>query len=258
MSNAVAPVHANWHEQLTVKLDQSSASNLEAIAVRIESAALTELLGQVMIGKALNDARILLKSNNDFGVWRTVRLPWLSQPEAWKRMQIAEKYGDNIDKVSHLSFSALASLAAPSTPEPVREAVLERAASGETVTAKQIAELREKHKEKVKELKSVIEARDDMVKIAERQSQEAHTRAMFAESDKERLAQQIEDLVDEISRLKEDGVIHVEQAMPTAIHAQPARVDTMLIAMQAMWDRAGIETRNSFLDWATAPEEMAA
>lgn len=53
---------------------------------------------------------------------------------------------------------------------------------------REITELREKHRDKVKELKSVIEARDNMVKIAERQSQEAHTRAMFAEADKERLA----------------------------------------------------------------------
>lgn len=240
-------------------LPTEKAASARAAAERIRGRMQLAAESIIEVGRELIEQKKQLGHGNF--------LPWIeaefgmSERNAQRYMQIATEFSSNTTRVSHLSFRALAALAAPSTQPEVRTEVLERAAAGETVTAKQIAELKAKHQrasDKVKELKSVIEARDDMVKIAERQSQEAHTRAMFAEADKERLTGQIEDLVDEISRLKEDGVIHVEQAPPTAIHAQPARVDAMLIAMQAMWERAGIETRNSFLDWATAPEGMAA
>ncbi|CAN7423860.1 DUF3102 domain-containing protein [Brucella pseudogrignonensis] len=220
----------------------------------------------IEVGRELIEQKKLLGHGNF--------LPWIeaefgmSDSAAGKYMRIAHEFSSNSERVTNLSFRALYALAAPSTPEPVRTEVIERAAAGETVTAKQIAELREKHKDKVKELKSVIEARDDMVKIAERQSQEAHTRAMFAEADKERLTVQVEDLVDEISRLREDGVIHVEQttvATPPALSpsivpatAPQSPVDPLLLAMQAVWERSGRETREKFLDWVSSPMEMAA
>lgn len=59
--------------------------------------------------------------------------------------------------------------------------------------------------EKLKEQASIIKARDDMVAIAERQSQEAHTRAMFAEADKERLEEQVAKLKAENAMLREEN-----------------------------------------------------
>lgn len=56
---------------------------------------------------------------------------------AHKFTKIAETFGANFQTSENLAFEAWAMLAAPSTPEPVREAVLERAANGEKVTAKQ-------------------------------------------------------------------------------------------------------------------------
>lgn len=43
----------------------------------------------------------------------------MSQDNAQRYMRIADEFGDNTARVRHLSFSAFAALAAPSTPEPV-------------------------------------------------------------------------------------------------------------------------------------------
>ncbi|GHC66708.1 hypothetical protein [Limoniibacter endophyticus] len=100
---------------------------------------------------------------------------------------------------------------------------------------REIAELREKHKDKVKELKSVIEARDDMVKIAERQSQEAHTRAMFAEADKERLTQQVE-------TAREDGMNRLEEMLLNEYYsAESSLRDLFRTKELADWQEESIE-----------------
>lgn len=49
-------------------------------------------------------------------------------------------------------------------------------------------------KRKLAEAKSIITARDDAVAIAQKQSKEAYTRAIFAEAEKERLAAEVEKL----------------------------------------------------------------
>ena len=68
-------------------------------------------------------------------------LPWvqaefgMSERTAQKFMAIARELGPNAKNPSHLAFETLAKLASKDTPEPVRAQVLERAASGEKVTA---------------------------------------------------------------------------------------------------------------------------
>lgn len=78
-----------------------------------------------------------------------------------------------------------------SAPEDLR-AIIDRQIS-------EIADLIAKNKrlrERLKEQAGIIKARDNMVDIAEGQSQKAYTRAMFAEADKERLEKEVARLMD--------------------------------------------------------------
>ena len=139
----------------------------------------------------------------------------LSERTAQKFMSIAREIGPNAKDSSHLSFEALAKLAAPSTPEPVRTEVLERAASGERVTAKESEALKRKltsAEEKIAEKEEQRRAQESLAKIAERQVSDATNRAMFAEADKERLAEELEAAQIEIEKLRESDTIHVMPA----------------------------------------------
>lgn len=58
----------------------------------------------------------------------------MSDRTAQRMMSVAEQFSGKSDTVSNLSTTVLYLLAADSTPEPARAAVIDRAASGETVT----------------------------------------------------------------------------------------------------------------------------
>lgn len=128
--------------------------------------------------------------------------------------------------------------------------------------AKQIAELKAKYErlqDKVKEQASVIKARDDMVAIAERQSQEAHTRAMFAEADKERLADQLAAMQEELETLRNGGsdfnsgyVAGMERANEVLIEAYYSNAETWLNHLgrdeQSTTWRYQVEAHNAFVE----------
>ncbi|MFD2676972.1 DUF3102 domain-containing protein [Camelimonas lactis] len=90
--------------------------------------------------------RELIQQKKDLGHGNF--LPWIEAEFGMSRftadrfMNVAERLGDKCSSVQHLGSTALYALAAPSTPEPVRTEVLERAASGEKVTAKEIEALK--------------------------------------------------------------------------------------------------------------------
>lgn len=80
-------------------------------------------------------------------------LDWLEAEFDWNRrtahrcMSVAEQFGSNWDKLSHLNLapSALYVLAAPSTPAAVRSEVLARAYAGELITHKTAKVLKQKY-----------------------------------------------------------------------------------------------------------------
>jgi hypothetical protein len=91
----------------------------------------------IEIGRRLADA----KQRCGHGNW----LPWLEREFGWEETtarrfmtvyDFAGKYGKLQDL--NLPVSGLYALAAPSTPEEVRHAVIDRAASGETLTHAQV------------------------------------------------------------------------------------------------------------------------
>ncbi|MBS7546273.1 DUF3102 domain-containing protein [Ancylobacter oerskovii] len=83
----------------------------------------------IEVGRELSEQKEALGHSN-FMQWVDAEFE-MSQASANRFMQVAERFGSNSSRVINLLPSALYALAAPSTPEPVREAVLERAEAGE-------------------------------------------------------------------------------------------------------------------------------
>jgi hypothetical protein len=107
-----------------------------------DAAAKIKLYGQraaesiVAIGKELIRARDALRDDGTFLEWVRQEFDW-SKSRAYRFIDVAEAFpnlGSAGDGLGQIDVSALYLLARDSTPEPVREAALERAAAGERVT----------------------------------------------------------------------------------------------------------------------------
>jgi len=165
-------------------------------------------------------------------------LPWIrsefgmSEDTAQKFMRIARELGENTESSRYLSFEALAKLAAPSTPELVRTEVLERAAKGEKVTAKEIEALKRqlaKAEETIADKEAQRRAQEGIATSMSRAANDQSNRAMFAEAEKERLAEQVAALQEELERATEPGVVNVT---PTASVQTVTKVVTPSLLLQ--------------------------
>lgn len=80
-------------------------------------------------------------------------LPWIeaefgmSDRTARRFVDVAKVYGTRLDPVSNLSPKVLYELSAPSTPEPVRQVIEAKAEQGETVSVKEVQDLKRRMKE---------------------------------------------------------------------------------------------------------------
>jgi hypothetical protein len=75
----------------------------------------------IAIGQELATAKEML-GHGQFGAWLASEFE-MSQQAANSFMHVAEQYGGKLPKIGNIPVSALYLLAAPSTPELVREAV---------------------------------------------------------------------------------------------------------------------------------------
>jgi predicted ribosome quality control (RQC) complex YloA/Tae2 family protein len=187
----------------------------------------------------------------------------MSRMTASKMVNVAERFGADVKAPLHLSFEALSALAAPSTPEPVRTEVLERASNGEKVTAREIETLKKKLAKAEDAAKvasqsaSVMEGRAQTI---ERELEGANLARLYAEQDKDRLAAELEDMREEVERMKEPGVITLFNDHHVAPVAEPTpwtEDDTKLLALQSMWGRAGAEAQRRFMEWLQSERSAA-
>lgn len=194
-------------------LSVEKAASARAAAERIKLRMARAAQDIIEVGQELSEQQDSMGHGN-FLAWIESEFS-MSQRTAYNFMSVHKEFGSKLATVASLPPTALYALAAPSA-EPVREEAFALAANGESVTAKVVAELKARHErlqEKLKEQAGVIKARDDMVAIAERQSQEAHTRATFAVAERERLTEQVAALQEEVNRATEPGVVNIT---PTA------------------------------------------
>lgn len=186
----------------------------------------------------------------------------MSQSTAYRFMDVHKKLGSELPTVGSLAPTALYALAAPSTPEPVRAAVLKRAANGERVTAKEIEALKKrlaKAEEIAAENASLAAMRDARAREAEHQRDHAQNQALFYKSD-------LDHAREEIERLKEDGTIHVLSHDPVskfneAFVAKPNAEtpwtddEAQFRVLMSVWKETGDIARGRFVDWLNSHHE---
>lgn len=97
------------------------------------------------IGQKLADVRSRLK-HGQFDVWLKAEFGW-SRRTAYNFINVFEAFGEraNLAQIS-IATSALYLLAAPSTPQEMREEVLQRAKEGEAITHKELRQVLKEEK----------------------------------------------------------------------------------------------------------------
>ncbi|WP_052817797.1 DUF3102 domain-containing protein [Agrobacterium sp. SUL3] len=101
-------------------------------------------------------------------------LPWISSEfgmtdrTAARFMQVAASYGSKFDIVSNLTPTVLYELAAPSTPETVRDMIEQKAEAGETVSVEEVKRLK-------RELEEASKRAENSAGEAERFKKQAET-----------------------------------------------------------------------------------
>jgi hypothetical protein len=157
----------------------------------------------IEIGKEL----IEVKKNIGHGHF----LPWIeaefgmSERSARRFMESSEAFSSKTANLADLPPSVIYALAAPSTPEEVREVIVERAASGEKVTAAEVKQLKDKLKEKeekIKQIKNQKEIADGYIHRLENELRGEANKALC-------LNDRIANLQEEMRRLSEPGVITI-------------------------------------------------
>lgn len=206
-------------------LSAEKAASARAAAERIRGRMQLAAESIIEVGRELIEQKKALGHGNF--------LPWIetefamSAETARKYMRVTTELGSKFQPSWNLPVSALYALSAPSTPEPARAEVLDRAANGEKVTAKEIEALK-RRAEKAEQLAETKEsqraAQESLANISAKQARTAETRAMFAEADKTRLAEELEQARDELSRLNDDGTIHIIREP-----AAPAKIPSLLM-----------------------------
>lgn len=121
-------------------------TKLEEFAIRIDAHSKAAIENILTSGKLLCEARELLPSNEAFGEWRTIRLPWLKRKMANRWMNAYRNGGENL--LGHnVPTTVLYELTAPDVSEETRQEAVDRIKSGETATVKLSKELKAKDKE---------------------------------------------------------------------------------------------------------------
>jgi hypothetical protein len=191
----------------------------------------------IKIGEKLHEAREIFRYDRNeggFEGWVESRLTF-SRRTAYNMIDAFTRLsGESVQNLHTLSRTVLYELAAPSTPDEVRQEVVQRAEAGQNVTHKDVLELKRKLKEAKAKAKESAE-------VADMQK----TRA-------DQLAAQGQDLY-KTKLMLEDSVKRLQEQLRTTPPAIPAAapplkpVDPTLEALRALWRQAGSATRQAFL-----------
>lgn len=122
-------------------LSKEQKKQLQDITKRLHTNLANTVGHLVDIGRDLTQAKELV-GHGQFTDWLQENFD-LSDQTARNFMHVAEVFGDQVESLKKLSLSSVYLLAAPSTSARVREEVLERIEKGETLTRKDILDLRQ-------------------------------------------------------------------------------------------------------------------
>ena len=188
-------------------------SELSTATLAIEINALNDelefsmsyMLGKAaLIGQKLNQAKQQL-SHGEFGEWLKVNCR-VSQNHANKYMKLAKEKPEFLNYSSTSNFSIEAAYALLSAPDEVKQEVQAKLDNGESVTQKEIQEL----KRKQKELDEAVKEEQQKRIAAEKFAQDASKKSEFAIREQENWRQQFfderngkRDLETELRKVKE-------------------------------------------------------
>lgn len=125
----------------SVVLTKEQEKKLKTITARLQSNLQDTVKYLVEIGQDLIAAKELV-GHGQFEKWLANNFD-LSDQTARRFIHVSEALGERIDDIKNLSLSCVYLLAAPSTPNNVRDAVLQKVQDGEKVTLATIHELRQ-------------------------------------------------------------------------------------------------------------------
>ncbi|MDH2091084.1 DUF3102 domain-containing protein [Rhizobium pusense] len=239
-------------------LPAEKAASARAAAEQVRTLVSLAVANIIEAGKVCNNQKDAL-GHGHFKAWVSAELD-VSYETVVNWMRVAKEFGDKNVNLTFLKPSTLYALAAPSTPEPVRTEVLERAANGEKVTAREIDALKRRllaAEGKIAEKEAQRVAQENRANIAAKQVSDATNRAMFAEADKDRLAAELEDMREEVERMKEPGVITLFNEHHVAPVSEPTpwtEEDTKLLALKSMWGQASPQAQRLFMEWLQTSE----
>ena len=88
----------------------------------------------IEMGKDLLRAREIHVGDREFGLWRQENLPWLSQPTAYRYMQVAEKLGGDCSFIlnGQIPATLLYEMAQKSVPESVIDEIVTKVEHGKS------------------------------------------------------------------------------------------------------------------------------
>jgi Protein of unknown function (DUF3102) len=119
-------------------LPSERALEVRAVAERIHKRTTVAVIEN---GRDLLAVREMPEMKGRFVAWLKAEFN-LSEGTAYNMMQAAENLGDRFVTITNIGPSALYALAAPSTPEEVRQEIESRAAAGEKITVAEVERLK--------------------------------------------------------------------------------------------------------------------
>ena len=123
-------------------LPSERALEVRAVAERIHKRTTVAVIEN---GRDILAVREMPEMKGRFVAWLKAEFN-LSEGTAYNMMQAAENLGDRFVTITNIGPSALYALAAPSTPETVRQEIEARAAAGEKITVAEVERLKREAK----------------------------------------------------------------------------------------------------------------
>ncbi|MEM9450394.1 MAG: DUF3102 domain-containing protein [Cyanobacteria bacterium P01_E01_bin.6] len=198
------------------QLDTKTASDIKGASERINLRLRKTAEDIVAIGQDLISVKERLGHGN-FLEWITAEFN-MSQSTASRFMTVAEAFEGKLPTVGNLTPTVLYELAAPSTPEPVRQQMLEKAESGEKVSVKEVQEWRQKTKElekREKEARQRLDESNKQVKSSETRLRELANQLSKLKVENDRLASQEPEIVEQIIEKIPEEYLSLEEAIAT-------------------------------------------
>ncbi len=166
-------------------------------------------------------------------------LPWIeaefgmSESAAGRFMKVGSVYGSKSVNLTNLTPSVLYELAAPSTPEPVRQAIEQKAADGESATVEEVKRLKRELAEKNQALASQKKLASEAAENAERYRRQAETaldgrHELVAKAEREtaqKMADEIEAMKADADKARKELIAEQEKAIRLVDEAKAAAMN---------------------------------